>query len=69
MIRLLFLGDIVGEPGRAAAKVVVSEMLKEGEVDFVVVNGENSAQGKGISPKKNCYLYSLRSSLISLSVI
>jgi metallophosphoesterase (TIGR00282 family) len=51
MIRLLFLGDIVGEPGRAAAKVVVSEMLKEGEVDFVVVNGENSAQGKGISPK------------------
>ena len=51
MIRLLFLGDIVGEPGRAAAKVVVSEMLKAGEVDFVVVNGENAAQGKGISPK------------------
>jgi len=51
MIRLLFLGDIVGEPGRAAAKVVVSEMLKAEEVDFVVVNGENAAQGKGISPK------------------
>ena len=49
MIRLLFLGDIVGEPGRAAAKVVVSEMLKAGEVDFVVVNGENAAGGFGIT--------------------
>jgi hypothetical protein len=51
MIRLLFLGDIVGEPGRVAAKAVVAELLKGEAVDFVVVNGENSAQGRGISPK------------------
>jgi metallophosphoesterase (TIGR00282 family) len=51
MIRLLFLGDIVGEPGRTAAKTVVSEVLKDGSVDFVVVNGENAANGRGISPK------------------
>jgi len=51
MIRLLFLGDIVGEPGRVAAKVVVADVLKEAAVDFVVVNGENSAQGRGITPK------------------
>ncbi len=51
MIRLLFLGDIVGEPGRKAAKAVVEQMLKSGEVDFVVVNGENAANGKGITPK------------------
>jgi calcineurin-like phosphoesterase len=50
MIRLLFLGDLVGEPGRAAAKVVVSEMLKAEEVDFVVVNGENAAPRKGYHP-------------------
>ncbi len=51
MIRLLFLGDIVGEAGRHAAKSVVSQVLKDGEVDFVVVNGENAANGRGISPK------------------
>jgi len=51
MIRLLFLGDIVGECGRTAAKHVVSQVLKEGFADFVVVNGENSANGRGISPK------------------
>jgi metallophosphoesterase (TIGR00282 family) len=51
MIRLLFLGDIVGEPGRAGAKKVVAEVLKEESVDFVVVNGENSAGGRGITAK------------------
>ncbi len=51
MIRLLFLGDIVGEPGRTAAKKVVTAMLAENAVDFVVVNGENAAHGRGITPK------------------
>jgi metallophosphoesterase (TIGR00282 family) len=51
MIRLLFLGDLVGEAGRNAAKHVVQRLLKEQEVDFVVVNGENAANGRGISPK------------------
>jgi 2',3'-cyclic-nucleotide 2'-phosphodiesterase len=50
-IRILFLGDIVGEPGR---KAVIEQLpvLKEAEgLDFIVVNGENSAGGKGITPK------------------
>jgi metallophosphoesterase (TIGR00282 family) len=51
MIRLLFLGDIVGEPGRIAAKKTVAELLKEDAVDFVVVNGENAAGGRGITGK------------------
>jgi len=51
MIRLLFLGDLVGEAGRNAAKRVVERLLKEQAVDFVVVNGENAANGRGISPK------------------
>ena len=51
MIRLLFLGDIVGEPGRPAAKIVVTAMLADNAVDFVVVNGENAAHGRGITPK------------------
>ena len=47
----MFLGDIVGEPGR---KAVIGQLplLKQSEnLDFIVVNGENSAGGKGITPK------------------
>src|SRR4051812_47755576 len=51
MIRILFLGDIVGEPGRAAVNRAVPAFLKEQGVDFVVVNGENSAGGRGITAR------------------
>ncbi len=50
-IRILFLGDVVGEPGR---KAVIEQLplLKQAEnLDFCIVNGENSAGGKGITPK------------------
>ena len=50
-IRILFLGDIVGEPGR---KAVIEQLplLKQSEaLDFIIVNGENSAGGKGITSK------------------
>lgn len=51
MIRLLFLGDIVGEPGRNAVTAAVPVFLKEKGVDFVIVNGENAAAGRGITGK------------------
>ncbi len=51
MIRLLFLGDIVGEPGRAAVAAAMPGFLKERGIDFVIVNGENAAGGRGITGK------------------
>lgn len=51
MIRVLFLGDIVGEPGRTAVIKAVPVFLKERGVDFVIVNGENAAGGRGITGK------------------
>ena len=51
MINILFLGDIVGEPGRLAAIRTAELYLKRGDADFVVANGENSAAGRGITPK------------------
>jgi len=51
MLRLLFLGDIIGEPGRRAVIETVPLLKKECGIDFVVVNGENSAAGRGITPK------------------
>lgn len=51
MIRILFLGDIVGEPGRNAVQRFLPEFKERAEVDFVIVNGENAAAGRGITPK------------------
>ncbi len=51
MIRILFLGDIVGEPGRKAVIGRVPSLKREREIDFIIANGENSAAGRGITPK------------------
>jgi len=50
-LRILFLGDIVGEPGRKAVIRHLPELRKELRLDFIVVNGENAAGGRGITPK------------------
>ena len=50
-IRILFLGDIVGEPGRKAVIGELAEIRKEHAIDFVIANGENSAGGRGITPR------------------
>jgi metallophosphoesterase (TIGR00282 family) len=50
-MRILFLGDVVGEPGRIALYKALPELKAERKVDVVVVNGENAAGGKGIIPR------------------
>ena len=51
MLRILFLGDIVGEPGRKAVISRLGGIKAEREVDFIVANGENAAGGRGITPR------------------
>jgi 2',3'-cyclic-nucleotide 2'-phosphodiesterase len=51
MLRLLFLGDIIGEPGRKAVIEMVPRLKEEWNIDFVVANGENAAAGRGITAK------------------
>lgn len=51
MITILFIGDVVGEPGRTALKHMLPELKREHGADFVIVNGENAAAGRGITPK------------------
>src|SRR2546421_12636780 len=51
MLTILFLGDIVGEPGRSAVIANLARLKESHGVDFVVVNGENAAGGRGITPK------------------
>ena len=51
MIRILFLGDIVGAPGRKAVIDLLPGLREELSLDFVIVNGENAAAGRGITGK------------------
>ena len=50
-MKLLFIGDIVGQPGRNAVKALVPKLREQHALDFVIANGENSAGGSGITPK------------------
>ena len=49
MVRLLFLGDIVGKPGRRVVKECRPALIEELRLDLVVANGENAAGGFGLT--------------------
>lgn len=50
-MKVIFLGDVVGEPGRLAMYRALPELREEFGADAIVVNGENAAGGKGITPR------------------
>lgn len=49
MIKLLFIGDIVGRPGRDIVNQKLETLRREHALDFVIANGENAAAGAGIT--------------------
>jgi metallophosphoesterase (TIGR00282 family) len=51
MLTVLFLGDVVGEPGRSAVIAKLPELKEKFALDFIIVNGENAAGGRGITGK------------------
>ena len=50
MTRLLFIGDIVGKPGRELVRRGLAAIVAKHRVDVVIINGENAAAGFGITP-------------------
>ena len=56
-MRVLFLGDIVGRPGRRAAGRTVRALRARVGVDFVIANCENATGGKGVDPDAAEELY------------
>jgi metallophosphoesterase (TIGR00282 family) len=48
-MKFLFIGDIVGRPGRDAVVALVPRLRTEHTLDFVIANGENAAAGSGIT--------------------
>jgi metallophosphoesterase (TIGR00282 family) len=50
-VRLLFIADIFGRPGREAVEALVPRLREELELDLVIANGENAADGAGITDR------------------
>jgi 2',3'-cyclic-nucleotide 2'-phosphodiesterase len=50
-VRILFVGDVFGAPGRRAVESRLPSLREELGVDFCIVNGENAADGRGITAK------------------
>src|SRR5437867_11943283 len=51
MLTILFLGDVVGEPGRNAVIARLPQLKEQHGIDFTIVNGENAGGGRGITGK------------------
>ena len=50
-MKILFLGDIVGRPGRTKVVAKLPGVIQQEKIDFVIANGENAAHGFGITNK------------------
>jgi metallophosphoesterase (TIGR00282 family) len=50
-MRILFIGDIVGSPGRQIVSDRLADIVSQRQIDLVIANGENAASGFGITPR------------------
>ena len=50
-MKILFIGDVVGSPGRDAVRQILPRIKNAQAIDFVIANAENSAGGTGITPR------------------
>ncbi len=50
-MKIIAIGDIVGKSGINKFKIEVPKLVKDKNIDFVIVNGENAADGSGLSEK------------------
>lgn len=58
-MKILFIGDIMGSPGRNATRVFIQKLKQEkGPFDFVIAEGENAAGGFGLTEKVTNELFS-----------
>ncbi len=64
-IKALLLGDVFGQPGCRALFVGLKSLIKEYRADLVVINGENAADGFGITPEIAGQFFSLGADVIT----
>ena len=65
-MKLLFIGDVVGSPGRQVLEAALPALREEHAPDWIVVNGENSAGGLGVTPKTAKEFFDMGADAITL---
>lgn len=65
LLNILFVGDIVGDPGLSLLETILPSLIDKHEADFVIANGENSHEGKGINRSIIQRLYDLGVNVIT----
>lgn len=65
-MRVLAVGDIVGRTGLQKLKDVLPKVVKENYIDFVIVNGENAADGMGLTEKMYKEILSLNVNVVTM---
>ena len=64
-MRVLFVGDVVGEAGCECLRKTLPEFKRRQNIDFCIVNGENSARGNGITPASFSHLLTSGADLVT----
>ena len=65
-MRILAVGDIVGKSGLQKLKETLPKVIEENSIDFVIVNGENAADGMGITEKMYKEILSLNVDVVTM---
>ena len=64
-MNLLFIGDVVGNGGRDMLSKCLYDIKREYKIDITVINGENSAQGNGVTPQSYRELINLGADVVT----
>lgn len=64
-MRIAFIGDIVGRPGRKIIEQNLKKLKEKYKIDFVIANGENASHGFGLTPKNAGELFSFGIDIIT----
>lgn len=65
-MKVLLVGDVIGQPGRKALTNWLPDFRKNNAVDFVIVNAENASGGKGLTPPIAGELFAMGADVITL---
>ena len=65
-MRILAVGDLIGESGLKKAQEVVERIRREENIDFIIVNGENVAEGMGINQKYFNSILSMGTNVVTM---
>jgi metallophosphoesterase (TIGR00282 family) len=65
-MNILFIGDVVGRPGRNYLNINLKRLAEENDIDFIIINGENSAGGVGITKGTYDELINMGADIITL---